>query len=187
MSDKNKNKSCNDHLWSQANKWISLILIILVLVIVLIQAAYNPDAIQRYNIRATGEQKTGGGEAGAEMWGPLTLDSNNNRITFEFRTLNMAAASAIHLKGPMVSGTKEGCIVAVLCGSPSPLPACNVSMPGEIPLTIVKEVWDGVTVVAQDMRILLRDVRANPHLYYLEGQNANGGVRSELNGITGTP
>ena len=114
------------------------------------------------------------------MFGPLDLDRNNNNINFEFRTLNMADATAIHLKGPIIEGSSTGQIAAVLCGGPSPLPACDVTMPGVIPSTTVKEVWDGINPTAQDMRILLQNVIANEHLYYLEVLNANGGVRAEL-------
>lgn len=191
MSDKTKKNNwfvCNDHLWEQFNKGLALLFVILVLVIVLIQAAHNPDAIQRYNIQATGEQVSGGsGEAGAKMFGPLTLDSNNLVITYQFRTLSMADATSIRLMGPIVVGTDTGPIAAVLCGAPSPLPACDTTMPGEIPLTTVKDVYDGINPVGQSVEVLIRTVRANPHLYYLEALNANGGVRSPLNGISGTP
>ena len=185
MPDK---KCCTDAHWELFNKILALIFIILALVVAIVVAVKNPNALLRFDIRATGEQiPGGGGEAGAELFGPLSLDSNNICIHYEFRTLGMAAATSIHLKGPIVVGTKNGPIAAVLCGNPSSLPACDTTMPGEIPLITIKEVWDGINPTAQSMEVLIRTIRKNPHLYYLEAQNANGGVRAPLGSISGIP
>jgi len=188
MANNKKNSCCNDANWETFNKALSFLFIVLALVVAIVVAVKNPNSILRYDIRATGEQVDGGtGEAGAQLFGPLALDSNDIRMTYEFRTLNMADATAIHLKGPIVVGTNNGPIAAVLCGGPSPLPACDTSMPGEIPLTVVKEVWDGISPTAQSMEVLIRTIRKNPHLYYLEALNANGGVRAPLGSISGIP
>ena len=179
--DKKATKSCccSEKRYETGLKSFSAIVILLTLAVVILSTVFvaQQDALQRYSIEATGGQ-------GALMDGMLVLDSNDNQMRFEFRTYNMSSVPSIHLKGPLPIGSQTGAIAAVLCGGPGPLPSCDVTVPGVIPSTTVKNVWDGINTTGGDVRTLIREIRKNPRLYYIE---VPGVVRAPLGGTLGTP
>ena len=176
-------KKCPPINWNLLWKWLSLLFVILTLVIVLIQAATNSDALQRYSIQT--DAVTG---SDAVLWGLFTIDSNNNRLLYELRYVDMTAPTVLTVRGPIVAPTRDGPIAAYLCGGGlAPQPACNNAATGIIPEAMVKQIDDGVVSPQQDVRILATKIRKDPHLYYLEVTTATQTYRSWLNGILGTP
>jgi hypothetical protein len=189
-------KVCTWENWNLAWKYISLILAILTLVTVLIATIWVPRqlALQRVCVHASEINVVGGpGEAGARLWGPVEFDINDKRLTFKFQhNAALSQITSIHIKGPIVTGTEEGPIAAVLCGGPGPLPACDLTTPGEVQYTLVKDIYDGMSSGSEDPDVFIRRYRENQAQYYLEvlttgAPTSPGAVRAPLNAICGWP
>jgi len=183
---------CTWQNWNLTWKYISLILAILTLVTVLIATIWVPRqlSLHRVCVRADAFNVVSGpGEAGARLWGPVEFDFNDKRLVFQFQhNAVLSQLTAIHIKGPIVTGTEEGPIAAVLCGGPGPLPTCDLTTPFEVQRTEVKDIHDGVSV--DDPEVFIRRFRDDPFLYYLEAYTVgapNGAVRAPLTTNCGWP
>lgn len=165
------NKGCT-RFWQIA----ALIVVILALVCIAVGTVLSTqkDSVHRIPIRPSASQVPApGGEGTFEARGLVTLNENDNSISYELRVHpSMSAVTAIHIRGPiaLLSSTFTGPIAGVLCGAViGPGDGCDtITTPGEVSGTVDKQIADNVSSGGVDVRPLMHAIRETPHLYYVE-------------------
>ena len=163
----------------------------IVAVIFAIVFASRADSLQRFSIRATSEAVVGGpavAEPGAFAVGIFGLYSVERKIEYFFRYQNVSTITAIHVMGPITTGSGEiGPFKFALCGSPSTT-VCDVTTTPGLVGNLLDEILPGAT----SPRPEINAIRENPTAYYLEFlTNDNpitpGALRGNLDSLVGTP
>ncbi len=164
-------------------KIVTAATIVAVLIVLLVSVFYlrNTDSVYRICGVASASQVDGGvGETAARAIPfRITLDGNEDRFSYSFRTLSdMSAVTAIEIRGPLQLGTSVGPLAAVLCGlssvtNPDGIATCNtLTTPGDVH-GYIDTIHADDTGMGAATRVLRDAIRLNPHLYYVEIMTAD--------------
>lgn len=157
------------------------------------------DSLHRISVdlRASNVFPAGAGEGTQQAICKLSLNENDNQISFRCRTPpGLTGVTAIHIRGPVMAGsvTWTGKLVGVLCGALiGPGDGCDVlTSPGEVSGTVAYQISDNAMPNGRDVRPLLHAIRDDPDLFYLEvltnGKPASpGALRGSLGSFAGWP
>ena len=187
MGDKRVACSCpwNAVEWQIMWQVATFIMVVFTVIVVAIGAAINadPDAVQRYYVRATGSES-----ANALLEGYFVTDSSANTVSFDFfYTGNVSAIQSIIVRGPRAAGQLTGPIKFALCGYPSLVNVCNIfSVPGQVSAGPFMSLQPGPLAAHKQ----IEDIRKAPFQYYIEVWTANnpaepGGLRGDLGAVGG--
>lgn len=146
---------------------VTLLVVILGLVLIIVSVArpVKADKEIRRTIVARPENVVGGaGEAGASLTGKWVEDFSSFSLTYDFRyPTTMSTIQSVVVRGPIHIGANTADVLVALCGSPSSV-VCDVTTePGRLKGVIQTFDSNGSPVLP-----ILREIRADPDLYYLE-------------------
>lgn len=167
---------------------LGFVLVAVVVVAISLFRSSDADNITRFCFQATPGAVVGGaGEAGALLYGELTLDTNTNSVSY-YAQDNGAISTILSLviRGPQLPGTSTGVVLFSLCGAPNLDVVCDVtSLPG-----VVQGSATQLEPGDQDPLPIILQMREHPSLYYLEVLTASnpaspGALRAALDSTCG--
>lgn len=146
---------------------VTLLVVILGLILIIVSVArpVKADKEIRRIIVARPENVVGGsGEAGASLTGKWIEDFSSFSLTYDFRyPTTMSTIQSVVVRGPIHVGASTADVLVALCGSPSSV-VCDVTTePGRLKGVIQTFDSNGSPALP-----ILREIRSNPDLYYLE-------------------
>lgn len=163
----------------------TLLFVVFALVIVLVSLFRSSDAdsITRFCMQATPGAVVGGaGEAGAQLYMELTLDTASNTVSYYGQDNGaISAIQSLVIHGPQPPGSSLGPVLFALCGAPNLVAVCDIlSVPGAVQGSMTQ-----LQPGALDPNPVILQIRQNPMLYYLEVLTANhpatpGALRANL-------
>jgi len=172
--------------WDRAFQLFVALVAILVTVLTIISIVVTSDqnSLQRYAIKATGDQRVNT-TSPAELTGALSLKSNEKEIEWDMQYIDLSGPpTELQIRGPRLPGSRTGPLALALCGLPSSL-ACDTSV-----ASVLKGTIDQTGAGAQPLRPIIQTIRSEPWRYYFQVNTAaypDGEIAGDLSSISGTP
>jgi hypothetical protein len=171
---------------------VTIIFVIFVLVVVLISRfrSSEADSVTRFCMQASPANVVGGsGEAGGLLYFELTLDTNDDTVSYYGQDNGaLSAIQSLVIHGPQPPGSSLGPTLFALCGAPNLEQVCDILTIPHVIQGSMNELQPG----AQDPNPIILQIRQHPSLYYVEVLTAlhptsPGALRSNFDSICGWP
>lgn len=175
-------KCCANFNWETFFVVVSFVGIFMTLTVVLLSTIFVANQDQTFRVCPIAF-----GQAGLPIRTKMNFNTGSDSVPFQFDLPSgLSNVVAVHVKGPIVSGTQNGAIAFAVCGAPAENPCATIldTITGES-----IKVFDNVHV-GTPITPVIKAIRKDPHLYYIEFlTNAHpvspGAARADITGACG--